>query len=261
MKTYFQNIRARVLLLVGGVLIFVTFVFLFFFESQWVIQGDIAYKLQKASNFEKGQYYFNNGDTPSGAYDLVKAQYFYEKAILKDPKDNPYAWYQSGRIDFINGDFDSALEKFSKQIEYFGDTVANVYYMVGLTYGYKARATNSPEDWKQAEDNFKKSISFLYEAPWPYVDLAWVYFSVLEKGLTYEANNPWLLNMYGLALLNTGNRAMAREYFIFAGELAAKVTVEEWGRSYSGNNPATWGLGLTEFRTLIAKNIALTQSQ
>lgn len=262
MKFYFERIRPEALLATGGIIIFCTFGLLFFRSH--------LQPLHTATDFEKGQYYFNSGDKPSGAYDLAKAQYFYERALQENPQGNTLAWYQSGRIDFINGNFDSALVKFAKQIEYFGDDVPNVYYMLGLTYGYKARATHDPQDWQNAEENFKKAISFFYKAPWPYVDLAWIYFSegkyeamkpILEQGIAYQANNPWLLNMYGLALLNTGDRAMAREYFLFARDLANKVTVEEWGRSYSGNNPATWGVGLAEFKTLIAKNIVLTETK
>ena len=222
----------------------------------------------RESNFELGQYYFNHDVDPAPPYDLKKAQYFFERAITKNPKENNLLWYQSGRVDFINGNFDSALFKFAKQREYFRDEVPNVYYMIGLTYGYKARKTGNSEDWQNAEAGFKKVISFFPKAPWPYVDLSWLYFSqgkytemkpLLEKALGYEANNPWLLNMYGLALLNTGDKKMAHEYFLFAQEESMNLTIEDWGKSYPGNNPELWGAGLLEFRTLIGKNVALTQ--
>ena len=86
-------------------------------------------------------------------------------------------WYQAGRVDFINGNFDEALLKFDTQIQYFGDQVPNVYYMIGLTNGFKARTTGYEGDWKKAEEGFQKSITFFRGAPWPYVDLAWIYFS------------------------------------------------------------------------------------
>jgi tetratricopeptide (TPR) repeat protein len=218
-------------------------------------------------DFDVGQYFFNHDDAPGGAYDLGKAQLFYERAIAENPRVNNQVWYQSGRVDFIQGNFDAALSKFQKQQEYFGDEIPNVYYMTGLTYAYRARVTGSEEDWLRAEADFQKAVSFFPDTPWPYVDLAWVYFSqgkfeemspLLEKGLSYESNNPWLLNMYGLALLNTGSKALAHEYFLFAEEMAEKVTVEEWGRSYPGNSPALWEEGLHEFRSLIKKNIAVT---
>lgn len=231
------------------------------------VTDETPVEIQDKTPFEKGQYYFNSDDKEGGVYDIVKAQKYYEEEITQNPRGNKLVWYQLGRIDFLNGDFDEALQKFATQVEYFGEEVPNVYYMIGLTYGYKARLTNEPEDWKQAEDNFIKAVEFFNKAPWPYVDLAWIYFSqgkfqemkpVLEKGLSVDSNNPWLLNMYGLALFNTGDTELAYEYFVFAEEMAEKLTVEEWGKSYPGNNPEIWGKGLLEFKTMIAKNKALT---
>lgn len=266
---YLKNI----LLLFIGLCIFAIFGYYLFIQKTSEPNGitladEASSEIQGKTAFEKGQYYFNSDDEEGGVYDIVKAQEYYQDAIALNPKGNKLVWYQSGRIDFINGNFDRALQKFATQVEYFGDEVPNVYYMIGLTYGYKARQTNNPEDWKQAEDNFIKAVEFFNKAPWPYVDLAWIYFSegkfqemkpVLEKGLSVDSNNPWLLNMYGLALFNTGDTELAREYFIFAQEMAEKLTVEQWGKSYPGNNPEIWGKGLSEFKEMINKNIALTE--
>lgn len=274
MQKKWYNEKKKLLLCIGIGFIFLCGAILFLYIAGITTTGlsqskNIPRELEGKTSFEIGQYYFNADDAPDGEYDIAKAQYYYEQEITNNPKGNNLVWYQSGRIDFINGDGDKALEKFAKQIEYFGDTVPNVYYMIGLTYGYKARETHNAEDWKQAEDNFKKSISFFPQAPWPYVDLAWVYFSegtydemksVVEVGLRHSSNNPWLLNMYGLALLNTGDIEMAREYFLFAGEEAETLTVEQWGKSYPGNNPDSWEQGLTEFKDTIAKNLALIKT-
>lgn len=263
-----------VFLCVGVLLLLMLFGTVMYFENtseSEIVQDDISkvpVSLEGKSAFEIGQYYFNHDEDKTGPYDLAKAQYFYTQEIENNPKGNDIVWYQSGRIDFLNGNFDAALEKFEKQREYFGDSIPNVYYMIGLTYGYKARQTNNPEDWKKGEDAFKKSIEFFYQAPWPRVDLAWLYFAqgkyeemkpVLEEGLTYEANNPWLLNMYGLALLNTGEKEMAKEYFIFALELSEKMSPTDWGESYPGNNPEFWIQGLAEFKATIQKNIELAK--
>ncbi len=257
--------------LIGALILGACFIWAQFEQSP---KKDMEYKvpdfLVGDSFFGIGQYYFNHDEDPSGPYDLTRAQYFYEKEIFLNPKGNNQVWYQSGRVDFINGDFDGALEKFNTQISYFGDEIPNVYYMIGLTYGYKARKTGDAEDWKRAEEAFETFISYFPEAPWSRVDLAWIYFShgkylqmipVLEEGLRYESNNPWLLNMYGLALLNTGDTEMAREYFDFALTLAQELTVEDWGKSYPGNNPAQWEQGLSEFKGAIKKDLALTEAQ
>lgn len=203
-------------------------------------------------------------------YSLPCARYAYSRAISLDPKGDTLAWYQLGRIDFLEGNFGAALNKFRKQIEYFGDEIPNVYYMIGLTNGYAARESNSEQSWKAAEAGFTRFLEFFPESPWGRTDLAWIYFAqgkyeamkpILEKGLEYEPNHAWLLNMYGLALLNTGERARAHEYFSRAYEEAAKLTPEDWGRAYPGNDPNSWPTALGEMRNAIAQNITLSQNE
>lgn len=261
-----NNIRGEYLLAIGGSIIFFIFGMALLHAYLYEVQdSDVLPKeLEGKSNFDIGQYYFNHDDDPAGPYDIVKAQQYYLKEIALDPKGNNLVWYQSGRIDFINGDFETALEKFDKQIEYFGDTVHNVYYMIGLTYGYKARISDLQEDWKAGEDAFITFIDYSPQAPWSRVDLAWIYFSqgkyeemlpVLEEGLVYRPDNPWLLNMYGLALLNTGDKNAAKEMFMNAKKQADLLTTDEWGRAYPGNDPLAWEQGLAEFRHIIEKNL------
>lgn len=218
------------------------------------------------SDFELGQYYFNHDSDPGGPYDLALARTHFQKAVADDPRVDPLAWYQLGRVEFIEGNFDAALADFDKQIEYFGDGIPNVYYMIGLTYGYKARQSGEESDWQGAEEAFSTFITYAPQAPWGRVDLAWVYFAqgkfeamlpVLEEGITFRPENPWLRNMYGLALLNTGNKQQAHEEFLRARDLASVLTPEEWGKAYPGNNPEIWGQGLDEFRGIIEKNITL----
>lgn len=217
--------------------------------------------------FELGEYYFSGGGR-DGSYDLEKARHYYTEALRGDPAGNPRTWYQLGRIDFVENDMYAALYKFKKQIEYFDDKVPEVYYMLGLTYGYLARETEDTEDWQRAEEAFETFIPYAPMSPWPRVDLAWVYFSqgkyeemlpVLERGLAHQPEQPWLLNTYGLALLNTGERARAHEQFLKAREAAAPLTAEEWGRAYSGNNPERWGDGLEEFRNSIEHNLEISK--
>lgn len=216
--------------------------------------------------FEIGQYYFDN---EGGAYNRELARTYLTKAATLDPQVNLELWYQLGRLDFLDGDFDAALHKFEKQLEFFGEDLPNVLYMKGLTYGYKARQTEDPNDWRQAELGFINFLPYAPSSPWTRTDLAWVYFSqgkydemkpVLEEGLSYQPNNPWLLNMYGLSLHNTGDSEAALENFVKAKNAAAKLTPEDWGRSYPGNDQMLWGSGLNEFRTIIDKNIDVVLS-
>ncbi len=219
--------------------------------------------------FALGQYYFNEGDPVDGAYDLVKARHYYEEALRNDPAGNSAAWYQLGRIDFLEGKFDAALYKFAKQTQYFEDQNPNVYYMIGLVNAYKARETKKEEDWQKAEEAFQKFLTYFPDNPWGSTDLSWVHFMqgayeemkpVLEKALEISPHNPWLLNMYGLALLNTDKKTEASEYFVRAKEEAEKLTVEDWGRSYPGNDPNSWRAGLEEFLTAIERNLRLSSN-
>ena len=249
------------------VLCSIGFSFRYFFGFQNTVSS-VTENIYQGTAFDTAQYYFNQDEDQAPPYDLEKAAYYFKKAIEEDPTSNLLLLYQAGRVDFIQGNFDAALMKFDMQIQYFGDQVPNVYYMIGLTNGYKARKTGYEGDWKKAEEGFQKAITFFPNAPWPYVDLAWIYFSqgkytdmkpLLEEAFTHDSNNAWLLNMYGLALLNMGDRIMAHEYFLFAQEQAENLTVKDWSKSYPGNDPQLWAVGLQEFNSLIAKNVALSK--
>lgn len=216
--------------------------------------------------FLLGDYYFNHGPHADGTYDLSSARRHFEAALADNPRGNSLAWYQLGRIDFLEGKFDAALYKFDKQVEYFGTSTPSVYYMIALTHGYRARMWNREGDWSAAAENFRRYLELDPDSPWARTDLAWVYFAQgkyeamlapVKEGLETHPDNPWLLNMYGLALLNLGENEEAKRQFERAREAAAKLTAEDWGRSYPGNDPEAWELGLQEFRAAIEKNLEL----
>lgn len=256
-----KNIFLIIVTFLAGV---VTVLFIFFLQNP-----DYLTRPNGLSNFELGQYYFNHDEDPAGPYDLEKARFYYEKAIVEDSLQNDLLWYQLGRIDFLEGKFDNALEKFDTQLEYFPGPSQNVYYMIALTHGYKARREGVEVSWVMAEETFKKVMNGSPDSPWPRVDLAWVYFSqgkyeemlpVLEVGLERNSGNPWLLNMYGLAVMNTTtDKQSALNYFKQAKVEAAKLSPEDWGRTYPGNDKSNWEAGLKEFRETIDKNIALLE--
>ncbi len=219
--------------------------------------------------FEQGERYFNHSETGQ-IYDLEKARYYYTQIIEEDPKAHPLVWYQLGRIDFIEGQFSEALFKLEKQRDFFPDSGVNPDYLIGLVYGYRARSTGDASDWNDAAQAFASFIIAVPEAPWPRVDLAWVLFSqgkyedmksVLVDGLETNPSNAWLLNMYGLALLNTDDPQSAHVQFILAKTSVQDVTEADWGRAYPGNHPEEWGRGLSEFTDAIEKNITLAEAQ
>ena len=221
--------------------------------------------------FLLGEYYFNHDPNYAGeAYDLQKAREYYTEAIMTDSPNNHMAWYQLGRIDFIEGKFLSALYKFDKYSEYAPLGAPSPDYMIGLVYGYKAKYSDDPGDWERAAKHFERFIEVAPIAWAPRVDLAWVYFASgkyeamlphLEEGLVHNPNNAWLHNMYGLALLNTDQKTKAREHFVLAEVAAAELTVADWGRAYPGNDPLVWDDGLREFQEAIAQNITLSNNQ
>lgn len=240
-----------------------------------LVQWDISknpkedLKLQNSGPFELGQYYFNVGDAVEGEYNLEKAHMYYMQALQASSTANELAWYQLGRIEFIRGNFDKAIYDFKKQQQYFGDSMPSVYYMLGLTYGFKAKETGLQTDWDSGAEAFKKFLTYKSESPWARTDLAWIYFSqgryedmlpVLEEGLKQQPNQPWLNNMYGLALLNLGSNNEAEQHFAIALSEAKVLTPKDWGRAYPGNDPSEWQAGLHSFVNAIEKNLRLAQS-
>lgn len=267
---YLKLIISVLIFLVLGLTIYSLYEKYILAEEVILIKKDISVApLDITDSFELGQYYFNTGDRADGTYNLSKARESYLTAVTENPKKNLLAWHQLGRLDFLEGKFNEAIFNFSKQIEYFGDELPNVYYMLGLTYGYLGRSGGEIENWEKAEENFIKYLEFDPTSPWARVDLSWIYFTqgkyeamlpLLEVGLVYEPANPWLLNMYGLALLNSGDLEKAQQYFLWAKSEASRLSVEDWGKSYPGNNPEVWPQGLAEFKAAIDKNIELTKA-
>jgi tetratricopeptide (TPR) repeat protein len=239
----------------------------FFVFTQFRFSVDVATKLvplglsSAYNDIEDAEYRFN------GTYNLQKARTHYSNLIREDERGNERAWYQLGKIDFIEGHFDAAIYRFNQQRAHFGNTLPQVHYMLGLSYGYKALSTKSDADWQKAEKSFRKFMEFAPSSPWPRVDLAWVYFSqgkydemvpILEKGLEHEPQNAWLLNAYGLALLNIGDKVAAKRQFEKAKTAASELTVRDWGNAYKENDPSTWKNNLHKFERVIENNLQIS---
>lgn len=211
--------------------------------------------------FLRGEYYFNSDNAPDGVYDLERAAYYYGKAVTETPEKYPLAWYQLSRVMFVQGRFYESLRYLDKQEQYFGDAVPNIYYMRGLVYGFLAKDSGTEMYWDRAAENFKKFLAHQPESVFGYIDLSWIYFAqgkydeMLETvGPFRDSDNPWIQNMYGLALLNTGKSAEACVVFTKADTDAVALTLHEWGRVYPGNDPVLWEPGLDSFRAAVKEN-------
>ena len=218
-------------------------------------------ELDTISAFERAEYYFQ-----PDVYDITKARQYYIQAIEEDPRGESLQWYQLSRIHFIQGEFDAALFALAKQEEYFGDEIHNVHYMKGLVHAFRAERYNAPRDWRQAEESFSTFLVFVPDSPWARIDLAWVYFAqdnftemfaVLEPVKEFERDNPWWLNMYGLAYLNTDQPEEALHWFREADRYASDLAVEDWAHVYPENDPADWPQGLREFQAAVRDNVAI----
>lgn len=190
-------------------------------------------------------------------YDLEEAQEYLDLALTIDPL-NHTAWYQLSRIDFLNGDFGPALVKMNRQIELHPEFMP-AYYVRGLVYAFGGLLNEAEADFL----TFLESKEHSWAAN---NDLSWVYFrqgdyekalEYAEKGLAHSPDNPWLLTMQGVSLINLGEKKKAAEIFPRALAEAQKLTKEDWLRSYPGNDPAEADRGLAEMIQAIEKNLAL----
>jgi tetratricopeptide (TPR) repeat protein len=203
-----------------------------------------------------GNYYFNVDG--SGSYNLEKARDYFETAIELDPQIID-AWHQLARIDFLEGDFARSLFKINKQIELHGTNFMASYYIRGLVLGYMGQYKNATEDL---------ALFLTWDTSnWAaYNDLAWLYFSegeyrdaldAADKGLQHAPENPWLLNIRGVSLLNLGEYDDARNSLQKAYEKAELLTDRDWHKAYPGNYPSDSSRGLEEMRVAIMHNLEL----
>lgn len=201
-----------------------------------------------------GDFFF--GESPH--YNLTVARGFYALALFTD-RGSPYVWHQLARIDFLRGDFDSALVKINRQIELHGDRVSGSYYVRGLIRGFQGELAG-------AEADFKIYLKFHPKSWGAHNDLAWVYFQAgkyqealqaARQGLLFSPKNPWLLTSVGGALLNLNRLEEARQTLSDAKQEAAQLEPADWSRSNPGNDPRIAEEGLAAMRAVIERNLML----
>lgn len=196
------------------------------------------------------EFYFNGG-----AYDLRKAEKYYN-ALVAEGVATHDVLFQLGRIAFIQGDFNKALDLLNLQLETYPDK-QRAHYIKGLVYMYT-------QEYPKAQESFKKFVEAHPDEWAGYNDLAWAYFKEGEYekmkeiallGLERAPHNLWLNNMAGVALWNLGELGRAEGYLARAETLVSSMTPQEWGGAYPGNDPATYATSLALMRTNVAENL------
>ena len=202
--------------------------------------------------FEIGNYYFGGG-----AYDITKAQGYFERALEINPQIQG-AHYQLGRTYFIQSAFYDALREINKELELHPDFKRS-YYMRGLIYGYT-------KHYAEAESDFQEFLKWKPESWAGHNDLAWIYFQegkykeaaeTAQEGLEIAPSNPWLLNSLGVALLNTGEKKEAKEAFTKTLAILNAMSPKDWGMAYPGNNPQIYGEGFSKMKEFVEANLKL----
>lgn len=200
----------------------------------------------------------NSFFTADENYNLNAANFFYRAALFFDG-DAEDVWHQRARIDFLQGDFDGALEKIEKQIALHGTDFMASFYIRGLVHGYR-------REFIEAQQDFRAFLSWDPNNWAARNDLAWTFFATgdfaaaLEeagRGLAADSDNPWLLMMRGMSRHNLGEHEGARADLAAARAEALRLTEEDWRRAYPGNDPKAAGAGLRAMRKAVDENLSL----
>lgn len=187
-------------------------------------------------------------------YNRELAEHFISAAIQLDER-LPYVHYQRSRLYFLDERYAKALAEVNKELEY-NPQFSRSYYLRGLIHGYNGQHAEAATDFAE----FIKSEPEEWAG---YADRAWALFQlgdyqgVLEtmEAILPKTRNAWLLNAYGVALLNLNKWEEALEAFIEAQDLASRMSPEMWGMAYIGNDPRIYGAGLEEMKQNINENI------
>jgi len=217
------------------------------FPSEWI---GAYYKNDANIQYLLGNHHLG-GD---GKYEISLAGKFFDQAIMLDDR-MPLVHYQKARIHFLNSRYAKALTEVNKELEY-NPSFSRSYYLRGLVYGYDGQYHLAALDFAR--------FTILEPEEWAgYVDLSWALFQLGEYAEVRErleqilpkTRNAWLLNAYGVALLNLGEFEASRSALLEAKDLASRMTPEMWGIAYVGNDPRIYEVGLTEMRKNIDENL------
>lgn len=168
-----------------------------------------------------------------------------------------YAHYQLSRVYFIQGKLNDALEEARKELEAYPKNI-QTYYILGLVNGYMNRTY-------EAIDAFTYYIDAYPETWAGRNDKAWLQFRLgdidgaletMQPIITRYPETPWVQNTYCALLINKPERhEEAKNVCALAKNLIDKMTPEDWGRAYPGNDPNIYPEGLKAMRSSATENL------
>lgn len=235
--------------------------------------GFIA-KMLWANGFKSAAYYVNFSNHQvalneatyyfgGGTYDVKKAKEAYKLALRLDPA-TPLAHYQLARIYFVEGDYATALQEINTEL------ITNPQNLRALYVRGLIEMTQA--DLQNAENDFRRFIAWAPTEWGGYNDLAYVQakagkYAKSEQTIQeamlrvpHAEDVPWLWNSLGLAQLNQFKYREAAASLKNALELANKLTVEEWRRAYTANDPKGDTESVEAFRKAIENNLKAAEA-
>jgi tetratricopeptide (TPR) repeat protein len=189
-------------------------------------------------------------------YDVERAEHFYREVEKFDTK-HLYLYHQLSRIEFLRGNFHTAMVYINRQIKLHGEAVPYSYYVRGLTEGYMGLYDEAARDYGY----FLKVEPHNWAAA---TDYSWV---LLKAGRAQEAaditknalkdhpGNAWLLATRAIALYEIGDLEEALRIAKIARFASSKITEAQWLTAYPGNDPRIARQGVATHQKSIEENI------
>lgn len=252
-RSFFLHTKGHVFLLHKNTGKVIIGVFLCFFISIFFIPS---------FSFALGNIFF--GSIPS-LYNVKLAQILYKRAAYPlFPKSTPrYAHHQLSSAYFVQGDLNNALDEAKEELKIYPDDI-KAYYLIGLTLGYMNKNYEAIDVFSQ----------YIEKNPGTWAgrnDKAWLQFKIgdIEGAIeTIEpvAQNfkftPWIQNTYCALLINKKERSDdARIVCNNAKELIYKMTKNDWGWAYPGNDPRIYETGLEGMKKSIDANVSILENR
>lgn len=190
-------------------------------------------------------------------YNIDRAAELYREVLRRDPSF-PYAHHQLARIAFLKGDFTTALERITIEINRpNGPASPSSYYIRALIEGFAGKYAASAEDYRRYLQHDPSNWAATNDLAWVLLkDARWEdTIAAIDPVLRLWPTNPWLLNSKAIALYELGRYEEALNAALQAHEHLDQVTNEVWSMAYPGNDPLIAPEGVATFRTAVIENM------